>query len=73
MLLERTEMIVARHAPIALDDDLFGRIERGENFSATSLKRAMRSALIMLAATDFQCRLLGLYAGNDKALRRGQK
>jgi hypothetical protein len=71
ILLERAEMIIAKFAPIALDDDLFGRIARGEPVSATSLKQAMRSALIMLAATDFQCRLLGLFAGNEK--RRTQR
>jgi len=73
ILFERAEMIIEKFAPIALDDDLFERIARGEPASATSVNQAMRSALIMLAATDFQCRLLGLYPGNDKALRRGQK
>jgi hypothetical protein len=73
ILLERAELILERYTPIALDDDLFERIARGEPASATSVNQAMRSALIVLAATDFQCRLLGLYPGNDKALRRGQK
>jgi hypothetical protein len=47
MLLERAEMIIAQYAPIALDADLFGRIERGEPVSDQSLRRAFKRAMII--------------------------
>jgi DNA-binding CsgD family transcriptional regulator len=61
ILLSRAEMIVERFMPVALDPDLFGRLERGEPVSETVFERAFRSALILLAVANFQCRLLGLF------------
>jgi hypothetical protein len=49
ILFERAEMIIEKFAPIALDDDLFERIARGEPVSAASVNQAMRSALIALS------------------------
>ena len=63
ILLERAEMIIRHWAKIALDDDLWRRIERrSESVSAKSLELAMRATFAMLAAMNFECRLLGLYA-----------
>jgi predicted transcriptional regulator len=69
MLLRHSETIIERFMPIALDADLFGRIERGEPVEAKRLDRAMRSAFVMLAVMDFRCRLLGLYPGTIRGPR----
>jgi hypothetical protein len=61
--LERTETIIKRFMPLALDEDFFSRIERGEPVEAKRMDRAVRSAFVMLAVMDFRCRLLGLYPG----------
>jgi hypothetical protein len=54
ILYRRAEMIIKQYAPIALDDDLCERIARGEPVSEKSVNHAMRAALIMLAAMDFE-------------------
>jgi hypothetical protein len=61
--LERSEKIIARFMPLALDEDLFARIERGEPVEAKRVNRALRSALVVMAVIDFRSRLLGLYPG----------
>jgi DNA-binding CsgD family transcriptional regulator len=68
ILLSRAEMIVEQFAPLALDKDLFERIERGEPVSETAFRRAYRSALVLLAVCNFECRVLGLF--NQEPRRR---
>ena len=67
--LERSEAIIARFMPLALDEDLFARIERGEPVEAKRVNRALRSALVVMAVIDIRSRLLGLYLGNSKGPR----
>jgi hypothetical protein len=69
MLLRHSETIIERFMPLALDEDLFSRIERGEPVEVKRMDRAMRSAMVMLAVMDFRCRLLGLYPGTIRGPR----
>jgi hypothetical protein len=72
--LERSETIIERFMPLALDEDLFARIERGEPVEAKRVNRALRSALVVMAVMDFRSRLLGLYPGTIRGPRgKGQK
>jgi hypothetical protein len=66
ILLRSAELIIKRYAPIALDDDLCARIARGESVGKKSVNHAMRAALVMLAAMEFERRILGLSVRNDK-------
>jgi hypothetical protein len=71
--LERSESVLKRFMPLALDEDLFSQIERGELVEAKRMDRAVRSALVVLAVLDFRCRLLGLYPASVRGPRKEEK
>jgi hypothetical protein len=74
MLLRHSDSIIEKFMPLALDEDLFSRIERGEPVEAKRMDRAMRSVFVMLAVMDFRCRLLNLYPSTIRGPRgKGRK
>ena len=67
--LERTEAIIKRFMPLALDEEVFELLQRGEAVEPKRMDRAVRSAFVMLAVMDFRCRLLGLYPSTIRGPR----
>jgi hypothetical protein len=67
--LERSERILEKFMTLALDEELFECLARGEELDPRRVARAVRSALLVLAVLDFRCRLLGLYPASARGPR----